>query len=149
MRYVLICVLFLMSTTIFAAGNNGVLGFWFTKDNQSIVEIYKKGSEFLGKIIWLDEPNDKSGKPMTDSKNSDNKKKNNPLLFLTILKGFALSNESTLENGTVYDPKNGKTYSSIIKLKNGGLEVRGYIGFSLFGRSETWTRCSVIPETRG
>jgi uncharacterized protein (DUF2147 family) len=47
----------------------------------------------------------------------------------------------TWENGTIYDPKNGKTYSCIIKKKNDKtLEVRGFVGFSMIGRTVEWIK---------
>jgi uncharacterized protein (DUF2147 family) len=50
-------------------------------------------------------------------------------------------NGGTWEEGTIYDPKNGKTYSCIIKKKdNKTLEVRGYVGISLIGRTVEWTK---------
>jgi uncharacterized protein (DUF2147 family) len=49
--------------------------------------------------------------------------------------------ENLWEEGNIYDPKNGNTYSSTMRLINGNsLEVRGYIGVSLIGRTDTWTR---------
>jgi uncharacterized protein (DUF2147 family) len=57
-----------------------------------------------------------------------------------ILKDFKYSGK-TWEDGTIYDPKNGKTYSCIIKAKGlNNLDIRGYIGISLLGRTTNWTR---------
>ena len=59
---------------------------------------------------------------------------------LTIMEGFSY-NGKIWSGGTVYDPENGKTYKCKLTLrKDGRLEVRGYIGFSLIGRTEIWTR---------
>jgi uncharacterized protein (DUF2147 family) len=55
--------------------------------------------------------------------------------------GFNYSKENNWEDGKIYDPKNGKTYSCKIKMTNpNNLEVRGFIGVSLIGRTDTWTR---------
>jgi uncharacterized protein (DUF2147 family) len=63
------------------------------------------------------------------------------LIGLVILKDFAFNGKDKWEDGTIYDPNNGKTYSCVIRLKNeSALEVRGYIGISLLGRTEVWTR---------
>jgi uncharacterized protein (DUF2147 family) len=57
-----------------------------------------------------------------------------------ILKGFEKDGDNEYEDGTIYDPKNGKTYSCIIRQKGNKLSVRGYIGVSLIGRTTTWTK---------
>jgi uncharacterized protein (DUF2147 family) len=57
------------------------------------------------------------------------------------MQGFEKTKDNFWENGTIYDPNNGKTYKSHITLVNSNqLNVRGFIGFSLLGRTENWTR---------
>jgi uncharacterized protein (DUF2147 family) len=58
---------------------------------------------------------------------------------LLILKAFKKTGDGEYEDGTIYDPKNGKTYSCTMKLKDNVLDVHGYIMISLIGRSEKWT----------
>ena len=60
---------------------------------------------------------------------------------LIILKDLKYS-DGVWEDGTIYDPMSGKTYDCTMKIKDGGksLDIRGYIGVSLFGRTSTWTR---------
>jgi uncharacterized protein (DUF2147 family) len=58
-----------------------------------------------------------------------------------ILRGFVSTENNLWENGKIYDPKNGKDYScKITMIDNNKLDVRGFIGISLLGRTETWTR---------
>jgi uncharacterized protein (DUF2147 family) len=58
-----------------------------------------------------------------------------------ILNDFVFDGDATWENGTIYDPREGKTYSCKITLKNkDNINIRGFIGLSLFGRTEMWTR---------
>ncbi|EDY81345.1 hypothetical protein VDG1235_963 [Verrucomicrobiia bacterium DG1235] len=66
---------------------------------------------------------------------------NQPILGMTILWGFE-ENGSKWTGGEILDPNNGKIYSAYLKPKGRGesLEVRGYIGISLIGRSQTWQR---------
>jgi uncharacterized protein (DUF2147 family) len=55
--------------------------------------------------------------------------------------GFEFKSENNWEKGTIYDPENGKTYSCKIYLENKNtMKIRGYIGISLIGRTDTWTR---------
>ncbi len=63
------------------------------------------------------------------------------MIGLTILKNFEFKSKNVWSDGTIYDPKDGKTYSCKLTLvSNNKLEVRGYVGISLFGRTETWTK---------
>ncbi|MFN3996345.1 DUF2147 domain-containing protein [Algoriphagus sp.] len=122
-----------------AQSENKVLGLWYNTEKTAQVEITKSGSEFIGKIVWLENPNP-DGKPATDKENPDPKLKQRPLMGLSLLKGLKYSG-GVWKGGEIYDPKNGKTYSCEIKLKSDSiLEVRGYIGFSFVGRTVEWTR---------
>ncbi len=130
-----------MLVTLFSfAGNASIIGQWYTTDKGAIVEIYQCGDKICGKIIWLKEPNKENGTPKTDENNPDNKKHNDPIIGLNMLKGFVANGNNKWEDGEIYDPKNGKTYACNMELDGEVLEVRGYVGISLFGRTEKWTR---------
>lgn len=112
---------------------------WFNEEKTAKIQVYRaKDSKFYGKIIWLKEP-EKNGKPKIDENNPDAKKRTQPILGLLILKGFEKAGSNTYDDGTIYDPKNGKTYSCKIKHNGKSLDVRGYVGISLLGRTTTWT----------
>src|SRR5690606_22394637 len=100
----------------------------------------KKGSKYYGRIVKLKEPNTENGRPKTDEKNPNSSLRNRTILGLELLKDFVYE-DGKWTDGTIYDPKSGKTYSCNITLKeNGQLSMRVYIGISLVGRSEFWTR---------
>lgn len=126
------------------AQKNKLEGIWYNEEKTAKVEIYKANDNtFAGKIVWLKEPNE-NGKEKLDAKNPDQKLKTRPLMGLHVLKGFKPKKENTYEGGTIYDPKNGKTYSCIITYKDDNrLDIRGYIGISLIGRTSHWTRTSL------
>lgn len=132
--------LFFPAQMLWAGGNDAVLGKWYTTDKGAIVEIYECGDKLCGKIVWLADPNKEDGTPKTDINNPDDKKHNNPIIGLNMLKGFEKDGEYKWDEGSIYDPNNGKTYDCKMTLDGNTLEVRGYIGFSMFGRTETWTR---------
>jgi uncharacterized protein (DUF2147 family) len=118
-----------------------ILGTWLTGSGKGRILITKYGDKYGGKLVWLREPNDETGKPKTDSKNPDAAKRGNPRLGLNNLLGFSYAGGGKYENGTIYDPENGKTYKCVMSLDGDDvLNVRGYIGFTLIGRTDVWTR---------
>ncbi len=121
-------------------GEDAILGEWYNTERDARIEIYKCGEKFCGKIVWLKDPLE-GGKAKTDKNNPLKEKRSREIKGLDILKDFEYQGNNSWEEGTIYDPKNGKTYSSIIKKeKDNKLEVRGYVGISLIGRTVTWTR---------
>jgi uncharacterized protein (DUF2147 family) len=118
-----------------------ILGTWLTGNGKAHILITKYGDKYGGKIVWMREPNDENGKPKLDFKNPDESKRKNPKMGLSLLLGFTYDGDGEYENGTIYDPENGKTYKCVINIEgNDVLKVRGYVGFSLIGRTDTWTR---------
>ncbi len=122
-----------------------ILGVWLTQDKDSHVQIYKDGDKYFGKIIWLKDPiDDKTGKPKVDDKNEDPSLQSRPIMGLKLLKDFVFDGDDEWEDGTIYDPKKGKTYSCYMEFPDENnkdrLKIRGYIGVSLLGRTVYWTR---------
>jgi uncharacterized protein (DUF2147 family) len=137
--FVFIFTLFYISSQ---ANPNIALGVWFTQNKDAKIEIFKEGNTFSGKIVWLKEPLE-NGKIKTDEKNPDKKLVGQPILGIKLMTKFEFKGDNYYDNGKVYDPESGKTYSCNMKVNNKGeLEVRGYLGISLFGRTETWTRAT-------
>ncbi len=119
-----------------------VLGIWLNEDEDAQIKIYQEDDKYFGKIIWLRDPIDEeTGKPKTDKENPDESLRNVPTLGLLILKNFEFD-EDEWNDGTIYDPKSGKTYSCYMIFPDGKekLKIRGYIGISLLGRTSYWTR---------
>jgi uncharacterized protein (DUF2147 family) len=134
----LIAVLFGIQSIAFAQADP-VERIWLNQEKTGKVQIYRaRDGKLYGKIMWLSEPN-KNGAPKVDDKNPDPKKRATPIMNLIILKGFTKSEENIYEGGTIYDPKNGKTYSCKMTLKGRELDIRGFIGISLIGRTSVWT----------
>jgi uncharacterized protein (DUF2147 family) len=124
-----------------AFNSDDILGLWLNEDKDAHVEVYKEGDKYFGKIVWLKFPNDEvTGKPKVDDENPDESLQNEPVLGLVLLKDFVFD-EDEWDSGTIYDPKNGKTYDCYMVLKDkDNLKIRGYIGISLLGRTTYWTR---------
>lgn len=137
------CTLLLSSFISYRPGSNpdAILGEWLVGSQKGKVEIYKKGEKYYGKIIWLKEPLQANGKPKVDANNPEPSKKSQPIMGLNMLSDFKYVGDNNWEDGTIYDPENGKEYSCNLTLKDKNtLDVRGYIGFSWIGRTDTWKR---------
>ena len=118
------------------------VGMWKTIDDEtgkpkSIVRIWVAKGKLYGKITKLinpTEPNPKCDKCPSWAKDK-------PVVGLLIIWDLKKEEgEEWWDGGSIMDPKNGKIYRCKMRLTDGGkkLEVRGYIGFSLLGRSQTW-----------
>lgn len=134
-------LLFLIPSFVFAQDADDVLGYWMTDDGKAKIEIYKEAGKYNGKIVWLAEPYE-NGKPKLDTENPEEELRSRPLMGLNLVSGFEFDDDQW-EDGEIYDPKEGKTYSCRMRLKGNELEVRGYIGVPMFGRTVIWTRTSL------
>jgi uncharacterized protein (DUF2147 family) len=130
------------------AGSDDILGSWLNQDKDARIEIYKCGSDYCGKIVWLKEPvypakssEGTPGTPKVDSKNPDASHRRAPLIGLQLIEGFQFAGGNLWKNGRIYDPDSGKTYSAKATMVSPNeLDLRGFIGISLIGRTEKWTR---------
>ncbi|MGC8864838.1 MAG: DUF2147 domain-containing protein [Bacteroidales bacterium] len=120
-------------------------GIWLNQDEDAKIEIYENGKKFFGKIVWLKTPIDpETNKPKVDKHNPDPSMRNRPTLGLEILKGFTFDGKDEWKDGTIYDPKSGKTYSCYMRLESKNkLKIRGFIGVSMLGRTTYWTRSTL------
>ncbi len=125
----------------FYGQNQSVLGKWKTIDDEtgkakSIVEIYEKSGLIYGKITDIIDV-DKKKSLCTACTGEE---KNKPIIGLIIIKGLKKDGKE-YNSGKILDPVTGKKYKCFITLEgNDKLNVRGYIGVSLFGRTQTWNR---------
>ncbi|MCX6304619.1 MAG: DUF2147 domain-containing protein [Bacteroidetes bacterium] len=119
-----------------------ILGTWLNQEATGKITLYKENGKYFGKLVWLREPNDKvTGQPRTDKENPDAILKSKPLIGMVNMKNFSFDGKDEWAGGTIYDPKNGKTYKCYIQFDGPGkLKVRGYIGVSLLGRNTYWTK---------
>lgn len=142
MKKLLILVAVTLAFTIpaFSQSADAVLGTWFNQEKDAKILIYKAGSQYQGKIIWLKEPLEKDGKtPKRDAHNSAPALRSRPILNMIILSKFAYD-DGAWTGGEIYDPRSGKTYSSKMQLDGNRLNIRGYVGIPMFGRTTTWTK---------
>lgn len=138
----LLTLLLSMPPACGAVTPNDILGVWKTDGGDSRVELFTCGTAICGKIVWLKVPryidsNDGPlGKTKTDRKNPASSLRNRPILGLTVMHGLKAKGGKRWANGTCYNPETGKSYKCKMQLKSVNLlEVLGFIGFSLFGRT--------------
>jgi uncharacterized protein (DUF2147 family) len=118
-----------------------VTGTWVSIDDETGVEkseitLYESEGKLYGKVKRLLLPEDQ-GKLCVNCKGAE---KNKPIEGLVIVKGLSKDGE-TWTDGKIMDPANGKNYDCTISLENSNtLKVRGYLGFSFLGRTQTWKR---------
>ncbi len=139
----LLSLLVLFGAASFAQDENKVVGVWLTQDGDSKVTVSRdtKG-KFNGQITWLKEPM-KDGKPKVDYNNPDPKLQSRPTMGLKLLEGFVYDkDDNEWVDGTIYDPKSGKTYSCYMWFEKDPniLHVKGFIGFAVIGKEVQWTR---------
>lgn len=118
-----------------------ILGVWLTGSGKAHIRITKYGDKYGGQIVWLKEPKRADGSVKKDDKNPDKGKQSQTIIGLNNLLGFTYSGKKVYEGGTIYDPENGKTYKCVMTLKDDNtLDVRGYVGITMLGRTDTWKR---------
>ena len=127
----------------FAAGETPV-GRWVTiddKDHQprSVIEIVDSGSGLQGRIVKIyDRPGDN---PAHLCRKCKGDLKDKPVVGMTVISGVKQDGD-VWDGGTIMDPGSGNTYSAKLTPTDAGqkLDVRGYMGISLLGRTQTWVR---------
>jgi uncharacterized protein (DUF2147 family) len=122
-----------------AVDHLSVVGIW--KNEDATFEIFENQGKLSGKIIALKEPQTPEGKEKKDIHNPDPTKRERPIVGLVFMSGFSRKSDARWEDGTIYDPKTGNTYSGSMELEGPEtIKVRGFIGISLIGRTDVWTR---------
>ena len=127
---------------------DAVAGKWWNQEKEAQIQIEPCDGKYCGKIIWLKEPNypaddpkGMGGKPRIDRENPDPSKRERPILGMNLLWGFTHSGGNLWEGGSIYDPREGKTYKCKMTLEMPDhLKVRGFVGISLIGKTNDWTR---------
>ncbi len=121
---------------------DAIVGTWLTSDKKAKVAVARTAAgTYEGTICWISDPLDATGTARHDTENPDAKLRAKPLVGLTILSGATFDKKSTWDDGTIYDPQSGSSYSCTVKLESPTvLKLHGYIGISLLGRTERWSK---------
>jgi len=131
MKFLKIPLLFLLFSSFFSFTDDAekIVGVWLTEGRSSKIQIYKVEKEYFGKIIWL----------APSGKKEDLKVK--PTIGYQIFRKFTYENKNLWTGGQVSDPRSGMTVSGKMTLKDEKtLNVRGYVGSPMFGKTVVLTR---------
>ena len=142
MKSFIFTLMLLAAIPLWAASGSpdAVLGVWKNGSGKGHIQIYKQGGKFYGKIMWLRDATGEGGKPKVDHRNPDPDKRTKPLIGLVMMRDFKYE-DGEWTDGYIYNPSDGKEYKAYMKLQNNNtLSVRGYVGISWIGKTDTWTR---------
>lgn len=124
------------------------IGYWKTVDDvtgkpKSIVQVWRDDHGLMAKVIKIFPANSSNQNKICTACQGD--KHNQPIVGMVIMTGLK-SAENQWSNGHILDPENGKTYKCTARLTENGkkLNVHGYVGLPLFGRSQTWERVDLM-----
>jgi len=136
------CLIFTASLAY--SQSDKIIGIWVPAKGTSQVRIFKAtNGKYYGKVEWLNEDKDK-----LDVENPDESLRKNKIWGLMILKDFTYNAaKNRWEDGTVYDPDNGKTYDCYMWFEgdDNKMTLKGYVlGMKFMGRAEDWTRETVL-----
>lgn len=134
-------VLTLTAFTAQAADAPDPTGLWLTENKRSVIKVDKCDAGICGKIHWIIK-----GGMTTDSKNPDAKYRDKPMCGLQILSGFKQNtkNAKVWEGGQIYKADEGEVYKATVSVTSAEkMNVRGYVGMPLLGKSQNWTRVAV------
>ena len=135
-----ILTLAMLAMPLAAAFAQDVIGKWKLEDGTAIVEVYKQGEVYNGKIVWLQTPAEADGSPVVDSNNPDKSLRSRKLIGLNMLSNLK-KNGGEYTGGSIYDPGNGKTYNCSMQVEGDVLKVRGSLDAKgLIGRTMDWFR---------
>lgn len=131
-----------------AADGMSPKGYWLTENGKAIVKFAEcDQTKICGHIVWTANPRDDSGKLKLDVENPDPALRTQPVCGIRLIGEMQSVSSTKFEDGWVYNPRSGDTYSAEVQvLSSGQLKMRGYLGISLLGSSQTWTR---VKDDRG
>ena len=126
-------------------------GVWYDDSGDGAIKLEPCGDKLCGKIFWLKEPLNAKGTPLVDGHNPDSAQRTRTICGLPIIGNLTRLPDGGYDGGWVYDPKEGKSYSFAVALDGSDkLQVTGYVGMKLLGRTMVWTRApATLPGCTG
>jgi uncharacterized protein (DUF2147 family) len=144
-RCAILALVLLLGMAFADENENLILGDWLTQEKDGVIQIYRtEAGHYEGRVIGGSGDANRQ-----DVNNPDPNLRSRPLVGQVVLRGFKYDGEGKWSGGTIYDPNNGKTYKCYVEVIDSGrrLKLRGYIGFSLLGRTQYWERVDKPQES--
>jgi uncharacterized protein (DUF2147 family) len=137
-RYIAWGLAIVLSGPAFAGDPSGT---WLTEGGKSQIRLAHCGEALCGRIQWLKEPSDPTGKPKRDIRNPDPGKRDRPIIGADILMGMKPGETADQWAGDIYNPEDGKTYQARLTLQDARtLQVKGCVLGGLICKSQAWSR---------
>lgn len=140
MKYLALLVLIFITSTAQAAETHDPTGYWLTENERAVIYVKNCDAGLCGSIHWIIE-----GGMQFDEFNPDINRQKDPLCHRQIMSGFSknANNPNRWGGGEIYKADEGDTYNAnLTVLSADQMKVRGYVGISLLGKTQTWTRVS-------
>lgn len=133
--------LFVTFTQTFAqTGENVILGKWESDKKDVSLEFFKSGNEYQARLLWGNKVVESDGKTSKkDTKNPDSKLQSRNIIGIISVTGLKWDGEEYI-SGKIYNPPSGDTYKCKVWIEKGKLNLRGYMGVSMFGQTATFHR---------
>jgi len=125
-----------------AASAPQIAGIWEAEDGRMKIEMFDAGGVYAGRLLWGQRAVEADGKTFKrDTHNPDPKLRNRSLQGITILQNLKWDEKDRRwEGGSLYDGTSGRSISAHLRLVNGKLEMRAYMGSPMLGRTLTFRR---------
>jgi uncharacterized protein (DUF2147 family) len=137
----LLAALLLLTAGQASAYDQSPIGVWQHPNGRIHLEIYPCADALCGRLVWLQRPNDETGRPRTDINNPTPALRSRPIIGMQVLTGLRRTADGSWEDGTAYNPDDGETYDTKMSIEpDGRLRTRGYVIMSLLGKTVLWTR---------
>ena len=120
---------------------SAIVGRWESDEKDVRMEFFKDGDQYKAKLLWGNKVVEADGKTSRkDVENPDKSLRSRDILGIVSLTGLKWDGKKEYADGKIYDPPSGKTYTCKAWLEGGKLHLRGYLGFSLLGKTVVWHR---------
>ncbi|WP_315764848.1 DUF2147 domain-containing protein [Sphingomonas sp. Y38-1Y] len=130
------------SSPMQVAGPPSVTGVWQSDDGRTRIELFETGGTYAGRLLWGQRAMEADGRTFKrDVHNPDPRLRSRSLEGITILQNLKWdARERRWKGGDFYDGTSGRSLSAHMRLVNGKLEMRGYMGTPMLGRTLTFHR---------
>ncbi|MGE0698324.1 MAG: DUF2147 domain-containing protein, partial [Hyphomicrobiaceae bacterium] len=125
----------------------GPVGVWIDHTGRGAVEIVPCGTGLCGRIVWMQQPNDKTGQPLRDKLNEDRRLRNRTICGLQVIGDLKLMRDGSWDRGWIYDPEQGESFDVELRLRSPDeLQVKGYKGLKFLSETFQWRRAETLPQ---